>query len=182
MKSALLTLAAIAYGGLAVILFRRVELRPVTNRIVAHLLSFRLFIDEPQLIFRAQRDLLRENLRMLRLIAVPCLILAAAFGLVMYFFADGPIPPGKPFVVSQPDGSALPAGLVPETPMVRVPRLHQVAWRVHAAPGFSGTVPGPHTAAHVFGLHWLAWFVGLSALASFLLSVLYRPKSRLLQP
>ena len=70
MKFLLLALAGAVYGFLGGALFRRVHLRGEINRILAHVLSFRVFIDEPVLVFRAQVELLRETLRVLRTVAV----------------------------------------------------------------------------------------------------------------
>lgn len=72
----------------AVLVFRRfcdwTLIGRATNRILAHLMELGLFFDEPLLVLRAHRDLLRENLRLLRLIILPCVLLAIPFAL---FFA-----------------------------------------------------------------------------------------------
>ncbi len=54
----------------------RAAVRRATNLILAHMLEFRLFLDEPILVLTAQRDLLKANLQLLRLLMLPCLILA----------------------------------------------------------------------------------------------------------
>src|SRR5438067_2508597 len=78
--------AATIYGSAAMFVFRRFTnpelLRQTSNRILAHVLEFRLFLDEPAIILRAQRDLMVENFRLLRQIALPCLILAIPFALL----------------------------------------------------------------------------------------------------
>ena len=53
------------------------------NRIVAHLLEFRLYSDEPALLMRAQRDLLVANGAFLRAIIGPSLLLAVPFSLLV---------------------------------------------------------------------------------------------------
>ena len=59
-------------GLLAIVVFRACSdqdaIRRASNRLMAHLMEFRLFIDEPALIIRAQRDLLIDNWRLLRLL------------------------------------------------------------------------------------------------------------------
>ena len=45
--------------------------RQTVNRILAHVMELRLFLDEPGLVWKAQCDLLRENLRLFAQIAVP---------------------------------------------------------------------------------------------------------------
>jgi hypothetical protein len=42
---------------------------------LAHLMEFRLFIDEPALVIRAQRDLLLQNWHLLRFLVRPSVIL-----------------------------------------------------------------------------------------------------------
>jgi len=114
------------------------------NRIVAHLMEFRLFGDEPALILRAQRDLITANLEMLRQAAIPSLILLIPLGLlisfgdalfahaalsrdqattltVKYFPTEGPIPEVLLRAAS---------GVRVETPPVRVPGEREVSWRV----------------------------------------------------
>ena len=51
-------------------------LRATARRIQAHLLEFRLFFDEPRLIWQAQMNLLRDNLRLFMLLLPATLILA----------------------------------------------------------------------------------------------------------
>ena len=166
MKFLALVVVSCAYGWLAGSLFRRVDspaARATVNRIVAHLLSFRLFIDEPRLVLRAQAELIRENLRLLRLIALPCLAISLLFGGVAWYFATGPIPTGQVFVASLPADSALPAGLVSETPGVRVARLGRVYWRVRSTEALDSGVDANYPAARHFGAPWWVWFFGLSA-------------------
>ncbi|MES1262655.1 MAG: hypothetical protein ABUS49_13055 [Acidobacteriota bacterium] len=171
MKFALLVGAGIAYGLLGWFLFRGVRGGQSVNRILAHVLSFRLFLDEPGLIFRAQIDLLRENLRLLRRIAFPCAVLGAVFALSFHsldgYFGHGALPVGQTTVISASKEAPLPAGLVAETPAVRIPRLHQVLWRVHPTREFAGRFPAGvevhYPRANILGLPWLVWFGIVSA-------------------
>src|SRR6266700_6999095 len=87
------------------------SLRRTVNRILAHVLEFRLFLDEPAIILRAQRDLIVENVRLLGQIALPCLILAIPSALLYEpldrHFGYGPLRVGEPVVVSAPLDSGL---------------------------------------------------------------------------
>ncbi len=140
-------------------------------------MEFRLFLDEPRLIFKAQRDLLREDLRLFRQIAIPCLIAAPFFTLVIWqadrVYGRAPLPAGEPVVVTAHGDAQLhaPAGLVVETPAVRIQRTHEVSWRVRPTRPFSGTLPGfeiPWPRATVLGVSWLVWFFGISSLSAVL--------------
>jgi len=133
---------SLIYGLAAALVFHRfpdqVSVRQTINRMMAHVMEFRLFINSPALVLRAQRDLLRENLRLLRLILLPCAILAFVF-IVLFpqldaMYGHAPLPVGEPSVVTVPlDGDAVleaPAGIEVETPGVHVIHDHQVSWRV----------------------------------------------------
>jgi hypothetical protein len=131
---------------LTVFVFRRltdaVTLRSVVNRILAHLLEFRLFLDEPLIVLRAQRDLARENFHLLRMMALPCAILAIPFMFLVVqldgFYEHAPLPLGQPAVVTaqmkgvigETPSLKLPAGIAVETPGVRARNSRQVSWRV----------------------------------------------------
>lgn len=133
---------SVIYGLLAALLFRRFSdepsIRVTTNRMMAHVLEFRLFLDSPTLVWRAQRDLFRENLRLLRLILLPCAILALTF-IILFpqldaMYGHAPLTIGVPSVVTAPlDEVAVlqaPAGISVETPAIRDIHDHEVSWRV----------------------------------------------------
>ena len=92
-----------------------------------------LFLDSPGLVLRAQRDLLRENVRFLRLVMLPAAILALLFALLYSpmsaMYGRAPLPVGEPSVVTiQMKDAAMPPvqfeapdGIVVETPGVRSP-------------------------------------------------------------
>src|ERR1035438_6637238 len=101
-------LVGILYGIATVLIFRRFtdgpSLRRTVNRIFAHVMELGLFVDSPMLVFRAQRDLLRENLRLLRLTILPGAILALLFA-VLYppmnaIYGRAPLPIGEPSVIT----------------------------------------------------------------------------------
>jgi choline-sulfatase len=168
-------------GAVTAFVFRRFSssgTKQTVNRILAHIMEFRLFLDEPRLIFKAQRDLLRENLCLFRQIAIPCLIAAPFFTLVIWqadhFYGRAPLPPGEPVVVTAHSDTQLhaPADLVVETPAVRIQRTHEVSWRVRPTRPFSGTLPGieiPWPRTTVLGVSWLLWFFAISSLSVVLL-------------
>jgi hypothetical protein len=163
-----LALISVAYGLFAYTLFRRFvdpkALRRTVNRIVAHVISFRLFVDEPRLILRGQLDLLFENARLLRLLAGPIMVAALVFGFsystVDRHFGRRPLPAGESAVLTLPLGSNLkfsPAFTV-ETPPVRVLRLNQVSWRIRVTEESSQfTEP-----AALHGFPWQALFLIIS--------------------
>ena len=151
------------------------KLRVATNAMLAHLMEFRLFTDEPLLIVRAQRNLLRANARLLRLIAVPSLLLTLPFALVLVaadaFFARAPLRPGEAAVVTVQYRSAgfpgvqlqAPPEIAVETPPVHAPFKRQVSWRVRPNRAVSGQLRLQWDArtveksiASAPGLHWLS--------------------------
>jgi hypothetical protein len=133
---------SLIYGLAAALVFRRfsdqISVRQTINRMMAHVMEFRLFINSPALVLRAQRDLLRENLRLLRLILRPCALLALIF-IILFpqldaMYGHAPLRVGEPSVVTaRLDGDAVleaPAGIKIETPGVHVIHDREVSWRV----------------------------------------------------
>ncbi len=178
-----LVLVSAIYGVSAMLVFRRFtsagSLHRTINRILAHVMEFRLFLDEPAIILRAQRDLIGENIRLLRQMAVPFLILAIPsallYGPLDRYFGYGPLRVGEPVVVSAPMRSGLtdlkaPPGIVVETPGVRVWRTHQISWRVRPVSATHGDFPRGfairYPRAAILHLPWIVWFLGISALAA----------------
>jgi hypothetical protein len=143
--STLFPISAI-YGVVAVLVFRRfterMAIRGSVNRILAHLMELGLFLDSPGLVFGAQRDLLRENGRLLRMAMLPGAILALLFVLLYSplnaIYGYAPLPVGEPSVVTvqMKDGAMppvqleAPGDIVVETPGVRILRDRQISWRV----------------------------------------------------
>jgi arylsulfatase A-like enzyme len=159
------------------------------NRILAHLLELRLFLDEPGVIRKAQRDLLRENLRLLGQIALPSLMAAPLLGLVMWqadtLYGRAPLRAGDAVVVTAhvKTGNLAdvrlegPESVAVETPGVRIPQSHQVSWRIRPRQAFSGhlsvnaaaediDIPWPR--ATVLGVSWMVWFLGISTISAYL--------------
>ncbi len=172
----LVPLAALC-GVMAAFVFRRFRspaIRRTIDRIQAHLMELVLFIDEPRLILRAQGNLLRENLRLLRQLAVPLLITAPLFAIVMWqadrVYGRAPLAAGEPVVVTaHGDAETLevPPEVTVETPGVRVAGSGEVSWRIRPTRAFSGRlavkgggerveIPWPRKS-------WMPWFLGISA-------------------
>jgi len=168
------------YGVIATVVFRRFtdggRLRGTINRILAHVMEFRLFLDEPRIILRAQRELVAENIRLMRQIALPCAVLAIPFaflyGSLDRHFGHGPLRIGEPTVVTARGMTELKAapGIVVETPGVRVLRTGEISWRVRPVAtvygGFPKGVEVHYPRALVLHLPWVIWFLGISALTA----------------
>jgi hypothetical protein len=133
---------SLIYGLAAALAFRRLSdeasIRVTINRMMAHVLEFRLFLDSPALVLRAQRDLARENLRLLRLILLPCATVAVIF-IALYpqldaLYGHAPLNVGEPSIVTAQFHEAAtleaPVGIVVETPGVRNTHDREVSWRV----------------------------------------------------
>lgn len=187
MKFIALAALSMAYGLVAAEVFRRLtnqaELRRTVNRILAHVLEFRLYVDEPRIVLRAQGGLFRENLRLFGQLALPGLILAVSFALLYplmdSYFGRNPLPANAPAVITihsdlTPLELKAPAGIIVETPALRILKSHQTSWRVRPDRASSGSfevlrrgepihasidIPYPKT-------HWLLWFALISTAAA----------------
>ena len=163
---------SVTLGIVAAVVFRnfsdREAIRRTVNRMIAHVLEFRLFLDSPALVFRAQRELLRENLKLLRLIALPCAILAIPFALAITqldgWYGRAPLPVGEDAIVTvQLTGPAMiplqletPAGISVETPAIRILHDRRVAWLIRPTRDLAGQLtftPGNYKANIVAGNH-----------------------------
>jgi hypothetical protein len=142
--------ASIVYALAAALLFRhctdQASIHRTVNRMIAHVMEFRLFLNSPALILRAQRDLIRENLHLLRLILLPCVILAVIF-IVLFpqldaIYGHAPLKVGERSVVTAKlSGDAVleaPAGIEVETPAVHAVHDRQISWRVRPLGRTSG--------------------------------------------
>jgi hypothetical protein len=177
-----LVLVSVLAGVAMVYVFRRWSdqdaLRGTTNRMLAHLMEFRLFIDEPALVMRAQRELFLENWRLLRLLVRPSLILIVPSIVLLAqldaCYGRAPLRIGHAAVVTVQlkdlggaDAAGIvlkaPAAITVETPAVRVPRLNQISWRIRPIAPASGElqVVGPERVATKSiaagqGIHYLS--------------------------
>ncbi len=141
--------ASAVCGLLAAWVFRRftkiAALRATLRQIHAHFLEFRLFFDEPRLIWRAQKDLVKANLRFCALLLKPTLILALPMTWLTIqldtIYGAAPLRYGEPAIVTAQLATALqpedaqnileaPKGIAVETPPVRIVSDRQIAWRI----------------------------------------------------
>ncbi len=147
-----LSLAAVsaAIGWVALWIFRKTvdlaKVRSSIKRIHAHLLEFRLFYDDPPLIWRAQKSILRENLRFCLLMARPALMLTLPLAWLLVqmdtVYGYAPLRIGEPSVVTAQvagqlgpeDAVALeaPPEISVETPPIRSLADRQISWRIRA--------------------------------------------------
>ena len=153
----LLMAAGTLTGAASLWAFRRwsnaAKLRAAVNRMLAHLLEFRLFADEPALILRAQRDLLSANWEFLKQLIGPSLLLMPPFVILIVIadaiFGQAPLKPGHAAVVTiqcNPSRATnlpaawleAPPGIEVETPPVRIPRAAEISWRVRPIRNSSG--------------------------------------------
>jgi len=137
----LTVVAALISGLLTAAVFgltvNRAALRSTVRQIQGHFLEFRLFFDNPRLIWHAQKALVRANLRLLRIVLPPILILALPMAWLFVQLDRGPLQAGKATVVTAqfdriPEQITLeaPPEIVVETPPVRITAERQVVWRV----------------------------------------------------
>ena len=126
------------------------RIHDVRDRIRGNLIGIRLFGDDLGLLFRLQLRIFRQTLTYLRHAMMPMVVMLLPVLLILVQlnlrYAVRPLAPGESAVLTLRlrQGSPLasdvsldaPAGVVVETPGVRVPALGEVSWRVRAdAPG-----------------------------------------------
>lgn len=130
------------------------RIRVAKRKIRAHLLSFRLFADEPAMIFKAQGQLLVWNLRYLALMLRPTVVTIVPLALLLFHldavYGRRPLNPGEAAIVtarlsagldlSTLDPTLEGRGIAVETPALRFPGEQRVRWRVRASRNESGTV------------------------------------------
>lgn len=153
-----LTAVAMATGVAAVLVSARFSDRErielAKRKLRANLYAFRLFVDEPALIFRAQKQLLIWNGRYLALMARPAAVISIpTLFLLMQLdavYGRRTLAAGESAIVTAQLNSDVDLrilspvlegrGVVVETPPMRLPNQHQVSWRVRATSGAPGSV------------------------------------------
>jgi hypothetical protein len=124
------------------------------RKIRAYLLAFRLFGDEPAMIFKSQAQLLVWNLRYLALMVRPTVVTIIPLALLLFhldaIYGRRPLRTGESAIVtaelaegSEPGMASLSLegrGVAVETPALRFPEERRVCWRVRAGRSESGTV------------------------------------------
>jgi len=113
----------------------------------AHLLEFRLFMDDPLAILRSQRALLSDNLRILMLLLKPFAVLAVPMLVLMWqldaWYGRAPLRIGEATVVSWPSDAASidsPEGIAIETRPVHVRATGETSWRIRPLRKTSGVL------------------------------------------
>ena len=171
----MIALAGFLYGLIAALIFRRMtdprRTRRAVNLILAHIMEFRLFIDEPALVWRAQKDALRANLTLLRRIALPCALTAALFAILWSpmdrTFGREPLRAGEATVMtSHTDRAPEIPGIAIETPGVRIPGTGEVSWRIRPIRAVSGGFPPGVEVRYPRNPSWLLWFLGFSSIGA----------------
>jgi hypothetical protein len=129
--------------------------RLTRRQIQATLLEFRIFWDEPRVVWRSQIRLLRLNLRYLGLLLPAVLIGVIPVALLMIrmeaLYGRAPLPVGQPAIVTvqlagpideraAPPRLEAPALVLVETPALRVFRDNQVCWRIRPLGAASGNL------------------------------------------
>ena len=118
----------------------------IRNKIKGNLIGVRLFGDDIRMLFRLQGRILGGTLVYIRYAFVPMLVMLipvlAILAQLSLRFDVGPLEPGEQALVKVKlrDASAMrtpvslevPAGIVVETPAVRIESLNEVAWRIRA--------------------------------------------------
>jgi hypothetical protein len=127
--------------------------RGTLRQIHGHFLEFRLFFDEPALIWRAQKELFFANVRLCALLLLPSLILVLPMAWLMLQVNDGygvtALKVGEAAVVTAQLTTDLkdvdaansleaPEGIVVETEPLRVMSDRQMIWRIRPQRAVAG--------------------------------------------
>jgi uncharacterized membrane protein (DUF106 family) len=111
----------------------------------AHLLEFRLFMDDPLTILRSQRALFADNARIMGLLLKPLLIVSIPMVLLLWqmdaLYGRAPLRAGQIAIVSraaQADAIEAPEGIVVETPPVHIRATGETCWRVRGLRSTAG--------------------------------------------
>ncbi|MFQ6082152.1 MAG: hypothetical protein ACE5WD_02195 [Candidatus Aminicenantia bacterium] len=122
-------------------------IRKVKNRIKAHLLEIRLFKDDLGLMFKAQKNILQNNLIYMKYSLKPMLVMIIPLILILIqlnlWFSQKPLEPNQSAIVIlnlQPNVSPIetsvkirtPEGVSVETPALRIMNKPQINWRIRA--------------------------------------------------
>jgi hypothetical protein len=113
----------------------------------AHLLEVRVYRDDPRQVLRSQRALIVDNLRLIRLLLRPLVLLAIPLSLAMWQldarYGRAPLRVGEAVVVSAEShrtAIAAPDSVLVETPPVYSLAASQTSWRIRPLRAVSGTV------------------------------------------
>jgi hypothetical protein len=139
-------------GLLMLVIFRLTSnqegIKKVKDKIKAHLLELRLFKDSLNISLKAQGQILRHNLRYIGYSLKPMLVMMIPLILILvqlnFWFGYKPLRPGESAILivkleksARPmelDASIeAPAGVVVETPPLRLEEQKEIDWRIQAA-------------------------------------------------
>ncbi len=149
----LLAAAALLSGAVSAWVFIRVgnmaAMRKTLRKIHGHFLEFRLFFDEPALIWRAQKELFQENITLCWMLLRPTAILILPFTWLMLQYGWSPLRVGEPALVTAQFNTDLndndssselkaPPGVEVETEPVRVLTDRQMVWRIRPTRDVTG--------------------------------------------
>jgi hypothetical protein len=167
----LLVVIAASYGAVAGVAFRlltdRERVRRAVNQLVARVLEFRLFLDEPSAIWRAQKGAFFANMALLRAVALPTVlmgaILAFAWMPMERRFGHGPLRIGEATIMTaHTDPVPCFAGLLFETPGVFIPRTGETVWRVRLVRELRAPLPAGVELRYPESNAWIGWFLAVS--------------------
>jgi hypothetical protein len=152
-----LVVAALVSGALSGWVFTQTAdmsaVRGTLRQIHGHFLEFRLFFDEPVLIWRAQKELFLANVRLCALLLLPSFILVLPMAWLMLQLSDGygvsALKVGDAAVVTaqlstdindidSSNSLEAPAGIVVETEPLRVMTDRQLVWRIRPQRAITG--------------------------------------------
>jgi uncharacterized membrane protein (DUF106 family) len=123
-------------------------IRKAKNAIKAHLMELRLFQDNMRISLQAQGRILRANMRYIACNSRPMLVMIVPLLLMLaqlnLWFGAAPLKPGEETLVKLglargADPLALDVAIEPspglsvESPAVRIPDEHEIAWRIKAS-------------------------------------------------
>lgn len=127
-------------------------IRQSRKRLVAYIMELRLFIDEPGLVWQAQKNLFKENIRHLFAMLRPALVLILPVAFLMIqmdsFFGNAPAPVGSALLVTaelngsmtSPLNLEAPRQVAVETPGVYAVSQNSVVWRVRPTEASNSTL------------------------------------------
>jgi hypothetical protein len=154
-----LVVVSVSFGFFSLCVFKHTAdlaaIRSTIKRVHAHLLEFRLFYDEPRLIWRAQKSILRENLRFFLLMLRPGIILTLPMAWLLVqleaVYGYAPLTIGQTSVITaqvsgqfMPEDFAatlqMPPGFSLQTAPVRSMADRQISWRVRPLRSAGGSL------------------------------------------
>ncbi len=146
-----IALASLVTAAVALLVMRRwsdqVAIARTKAQAQAHLLEFRLFMDDPRQVLRSQRDLIVDNLRLMRLLLPAFLILALPMVIAMWqldaLYGRAPLRIGEAAVVSAESRQRsiiAPDAVKVETKAVYIQAEQQTSWRIRPSRATSGTL------------------------------------------